>query len=165
MLKLSILNQIFLSGIFKYIAIAGFLVNSLQTPLFAQAISMEQTVSYINSKLHGQCKIDVVKGAIVAKYYEKNEEFRKDKVSVKDLDVIRIGYEPEETIFFVPCKDNYEECVDRVLIANKIKKFSSRLSFVVDNNEKTINGLTEAFIHLYKLAYGPANYSRTKPFE
>jgi hypothetical protein len=90
----------------RTLLISVLLLASLAKPAFAQVITMEQTVNYINSKLGKQCKIEVVKGNIIAHFFEKNEEFRKDKAPVKELDMIRIGFEPEENIFFIPCNNH-----------------------------------------------------------
>ncbi len=131
----------------------------------AQNITMEETVKYINSKFDGKCKLEVIKGFVQAQFYEGREVYRKDKVAVNDLDMMKMGFEKEESLFFIPCKGDQEGCVERNLYVNKIKKQYSRLSFVVENNQKNIDGLSEAFIHLYKLVDGPSGYSRTKPFE
>jgi hypothetical protein len=149
----------------KFLLLATLLFVFLMGPVYSQNITMEQTLTYINKKLEGQCKIEVIKGVIIARFFEKNEEFRKDKAAVKELEIQHAGYESEEKIFFIPCKEGIEECVERQLYAMKVKKYSSRLSFVTENNEKTIKGLTEAFGHLAKLVSGPATYSRTEPFE
>ncbi len=126
-------------------------------------ITMEQTLAYINGKLGAKCTIEVVHGIVIARYYENGTLFREDKVSLKELDLKRMGYEAKDKIFFIPCRGD-DDCVDRKLFDTKIRRQYSRFSFVLDTNKKSVDGMMKAFSHMSKLAASP-KYSSSEPFE
>lgn len=127
-------------------------------------ITHEETVRYINKKLGGKCSVDVVHGVIQASFFEDGVLYRKDKVKFEALDIKKRAFEKEENIFFIPCHE--EECVERKLLKDNIKKFYSRFSFALENpDEKTIQGLKNAFMHIYNLDFAPPGYQRTEPLE
>ncbi len=139
----------------------GMFYNSFSQP---KPISHEETMRYINKKLAGKCSLDIIKGVLYATHYENNELVRKDKVKFEALDIKKKGFEDDGVIFFIPCLE--EECVERKLLKDNIKKFYSRISFAIENtDEKGREGIMKAFQHIYNLDFAPKGYQRTVPFE
>lgn len=127
-------------------------------------ISMEETIGYISGKLGVKCSLNVVKGSLIVKFYDKEGMYREDKVDLQDIDENGIKYIEEEKAVILPCMKGKEECVDRRLILDKKRKFYSRLNFVWEGNKKSGDGLAKAFIHMTKLVKD-SQYKSSTPFE
>lgn len=147
----------------KLFYIVIFLFISLSS--MAQSISMEETIRYINNKLGADCSLDVVKGKLMAFYYDKGKLDRKDKVNIAILDTNRIGFEKEGNILFISCKENEYDGVERILLKDNIKKQYSRISFVIPSDDKSVEGMKAAFGHMLRLIQRKNKYERTQPFE
>jgi len=130
---------------------------------FSQGIDMVQTVNYFNEKLGQDVRLDVVKGSIVAKYFEDGEMFREDKVLCKLLDHGEIGYDAVNRIFYVNCEGN-ALCVDRKLYQRKIRREYVRLSFPVSLNASEAAGMENALRHMIRLVT-ERKYQSNEPFE
>lgn len=130
----------------------------------SQEIGMEQTVTYINSKLGGSNTIEVVHGVIVATFLENGETFREDQVAIQDLDTTQIKYISEQGMFVINCKAAKKSCVTRNFYLVRETKTYGRISFPVNLNAASANGLKNAFMHLIRLAM-IRKYESSTPFE
>ena len=130
---------------------------------FAQDISMEETLEYINKKLGNGYTVDVVRGVIIARFNEGTEVFREDQVLYKTLDINSMRYDREQKMFIINCKTG-KECVDRQLFIKKIQRDYARLSFPVTLDAKGEEGMKRAFRHMMKLIDNPKDKT-TEPFE
>ena len=118
----------------------------------SQNPTLERTVEYISKKLKGKCKIEFSKGEIVASYFDADgKAIREDRVGTADLDTSRMGYETKESVFYIPCFSYAEDCVFRKMYSTGNYRPYQRISFVVDNDEKEIESLKKAFLHLIRL--------------
>lgn len=129
----------------------------------AQGITMEQTLSYMNSKFGSVCQLDVIRGVIVASYYDGQEKFREDQVLCKSLDLTTMMYDSNSRIFSVDCKGS-SKCVDRQLFVRKIQRDYARLSFPVTLDPKGVEGMKKAFTHMINLVLD-TKYENSEPFE
>ena len=148
--------------IYKYILLC-FIVLQFITTVNAQKITMEQTLEYINKNVGDKCTVEIKKQLIV-KFYKNGEIYRQDKVYIEDLDSYAVVYLHDEKAVILKCKEGIEECIERRLYVNKIKRAYSRLSIIVNSDEKAGKGLEKAFIHLIKLVQEP-RYKSSEPFE
>lgn len=126
-------------------------------------VMMEETTSFINSKLGGKCTLEVIRGVINLKWYENGTLVREDKMDIRDVDSTAIAYVAEEQAVIIPCKKGKEECVDRKLLVSKKRKFYSRLNMLVDS-EKNGQALSKALRHLIRLVL-IQGYASAAPFE
>ncbi len=140
-----------------------FIVLQFITTVNAQEITMQQTLEYINKNLGKNCSVEIKKQLIV-KLYKNGEIYRQDKVYIEDLDSDAVVYLHDENAVILKCKEGIEECIERRLYVNKIKRTYSRLSIIVNSDEKAGKGLERAFIHLIKLVQEPG-YKSSEPFE
>jgi hypothetical protein len=112
---------------------------------------MEQTLQYINTKFGGSYVVDVQHANIVATYNENGNPFREDQVFISDLDSSSIKYNSAQGMFTCNCKAAHPKCVTRNLFILRETKTYGRISFPVNLNEKSANGLINAFHHLIRL--------------
>ncbi|MCC6384391.1 MAG: hypothetical protein LC117_05760 [Bacteroidia bacterium] len=140
----------------------------LSLKLAAQEITMEYTLEYINSKLGSCCTIDISRGILSAEYRELGEVVREDNVSISDLDLNSIHFDSENRMVVINCKGApASKCVSREIPAygkRGIYRPYSRISWQVNLNEKSVQGLERAFAHMIKLVLNP-KYSSSEPFE
>lgn len=132
-------------------------------PLFAQGITMEETLEYINRKLGSTSKVDVLRGVIVSQYFDAGTLVREDQVLCKDLDINTIKYDSENRILSIDCSGS-RKCVDRQLFVRKIQRDYNRLSFPVTLDAKGTEGMRKAITHMIKLVLDP-KYESFDPFE
>lgn len=132
--------------------------------LKAQEITMEETVSYINNKLGGSNTIEVLRGEIIASYLENGEPYREDQVAIQDLDSTQIKYLPDQGLFVINCIATQKKCVTRNLFKVRETKTYGRLSFPVNLNNASANGMKNAFLHMIRLVM-IRKYKSTTPFE
>lgn len=125
---------------------------------------MEQTISYINSKLGGSNTIEVVHGVIVATYLENGQTYREDQVAIQDLDSNEVKYLSEQGMFVVNCKSTQKKCVTRNFYLVRETKTFGRISFPVNLNAAAANGLKNAFLHMIRLVM-IRKYESSTPFD
>jgi len=151
----------------KLLSIRLFLVlvtiGSFHSNIYAQEISMEETLAYINRKLAGGSVVDVERGVIIAKYNQGGQLYREDQVLCKALDLSSMGYDSNEKVFYINCTGS-AKCVDRQLFVRKIQRDYARLSFPVNLDSKGVEGFKKAFAHMIKLVNEP-KYKSSEPFE
>jgi len=128
-----------------------------------QAITMEQTLEYINNKLKPTSELTVDRGILVSRYFKNGQIVREDQVMCKDLDMTTVEYDIQSGIFSINCK-SASKCVDRQMFVRKIQRDYGRISFPVKLNGKSILGMEKAFVHMTKLVLDP-KYQSTEPFE
>ena len=129
----------------------------------AQEITMEQTLTYINSKIGPIGNIDVIRGVIIAKFTEGVDIYREDQVLCKSLDLNSMGYDANQKVFYINCNGT-SKCVDRQLFMKKIQRDYARLSFPATLDAKSVAGMKKAFTHMIKLVLDP-KYESSEPFE
>lgn len=151
-----------MKSIYKYILLC-FIVLQFITTAVAQEITMGQTLEYINKNVGNNCSVEIKKQLIV-KFYKNGEIYRQDKVYIEDLDSDAVVYLHDEKAVTLRCKEGIEGCIERKLYINKIKRAYSRLSIIVNSDEKAGKGLEKAFIHLIKLVQEPG-YKSSEDFE
>ena len=135
------------------------------TKIHAQEITIKQTITYINEKLAPRCSIDVIKGVLVTVYKEGGEVMREDQVSIGDLDISSVKFNATENMLTINCKGfPGKKCVTKDLYQVKKSNYFPRTSFEVYLNEKSAEGLKNAFIHLIRLITEP-KYKSSEPFE
>src|SRR5688572_17340041 len=135
----------------------------LPAAISAQKISMEETLAYVNGKLGSGYEVDVNRGIIIARFSEGVEVYREDQVLYKTLDLSSMKYDSEQKMFIINCKDG-KKCVDRQLHIKKIQRDYHRISFPVNLDAKGIEGMKNAFRHMYQLIEDPKN-ENSEPFE
>lgn len=134
----------------------------------AQEINMEQTLDYINAKISPRCSIEVVKGILIGIYKDGGQVVREDQVNVKDLDINSIKYNATENIFSINCKGApSKKCVSRELYnigPGEVYRPYARISFETYLDQKSADGLKNAFTHMMRLVMEP-KYKSSEPFE
>jgi len=131
----------------------------------AQNITLDQTLTYINGKFGKKCSVDVKKGNLTANFYdEQGKLFRKDKVSTEELNPSSVKYMEEEKMLIITCKAHKSECVHRTMIEKDYSRMYNRISFVYEGDQKSFQGLENAFTHLLRLMH-ESGYSNDEPFE
>lgn len=148
----------------KKISLLSLIIGFCFIKSYAQDISMEQTLTYINSKLGGNIVLDIAHGNIVATYSENGNEYREDQVYIGDLDSNAIKYINSDNLFVINCKSTKKKCVTRNLFVLKETKTYGRISFPIMLNEKSANGLIKAFKHMIRLVM-VKKYESSEPFE
>jgi hypothetical protein len=131
--------------------------------VYGQEISMEQTLNYLNNKFGGVCQIDVLRGVVVARYFDGGELIREDQVLCKDLNLNSMYYDKGSRIFAIDCNSG-RKCVDRQLFIRKIQRDYNRISFPVVLDAKGEQGMKNAMTHMIKLVLD-SKYSSSTPFE
>lgn len=123
--------------------------------LNAQNITLEQTISFINSKFGPACKIDVKNGYLLAEFYDQNGTIiRKDKGDIEFLEVLQTKFASDEKMIYLFC--NQGDCVERKLMGNtKVTRLYDRYPFVWEGDAKTAESLVKAFNHLIRLINEP----------
>jgi hypothetical protein len=129
----------------------------------AQSITMDETLAFVNNKLGKEVKIEIVRGSIVAKYFNGGEMFREDIAPCKLLDHSEINYDTANRIFYINCEGN-ALCVDRILYERKIKRQYVRISFPVDLSDADVASLQKAMKHMIRLVV-ERKYQSNVPFE
>jgi len=131
----------------------------------AQKLGFEETLAYINSKLGSEFKVNVERGLLIAYFYEGgNRLYREDQVNPRDIDTNKIVYDDKEKLFCLYCYGGKNKCVDRNLYVSKISRGYARVSFFVNLDQKSVEGLKKAFRHLIRLST-IHNYKSNDPFE
>ena len=128
-----------------------------------QDISMEETLLYVNGKFGSVCQIDVLRGALIAKYYDGTEIYREDQVLCKSLNLNSMNYDKEQRLFIIDCNGT-SKCVDRQLFVRKIQRDYNRISFPVTLDARSEAGMKKAFTHMFNLVADP-KYKSNEPFE
>ena len=116
----------------------------------AQKPTFENTLAYINKKVGPNAKVEIRKGNIYAKYYKSGKQVREDQVYLPELEIERAGYDSDFTLFYIPCIRSVENCVRRSFANGDLIEYP-RITFIVENNEKTLKGLRSAFLHIQKM--------------
>lgn len=129
----------------------------------AQDISMEQTLTYVNGKFGAVCQIDILRGVLIAKYFDGSEIFREDQVLCKSLNLNSMNYDKELRMLTIDCNGT-TKCVDRQLFVRKIQRDYNRISFPVTLDSKSEAGMKKAFNHMFNLVSDP-KYKSDEPFE
>ena len=140
-----------------------FLIISQNQKSDGQDISMEETLNYVNGKFGSTCQLDVLRGVLVAKYYDGTEIFREDQVLCKSLNLNSMNYDKELRMFTIDC-NGASKCVDRQLFVRKIQRDYNRISFPVTLDAKSEAGMKKAFFHMFNLVLDP-KYKSDEPFE
>jgi hypothetical protein len=151
----------------KYLFIRSLLVCSMfnlySQKIVAQGITMEQTLAYVNGKFGGICQLDVLRGLLIAKYYDGKEVFREDQVLCKSLNMNSMKYDKELRMLTIDCS-GAAKCVDRQLFVRKIQRDYNRISFPVTLDPKSEAGMKKALVHMVNLVLDP-KYKSAEPFE
>lgn len=134
----------------------------------AQEITMEYTLSYINSKLGACCSIDVNKGILNAVYHERGQLMREDNVNIAELDESSVKYDDANKMLVINCKGApANKCVNRDIPAYGSKgvyRPYARISWEVYLTPEKAAALENAFRFLIRKVMDP-KFSRTQPFE
>jgi hypothetical protein len=149
---------------FISLSISLLIFSSSSSLLIAQNITMETTMKYINKNLGNKSSIEIIRGILIFKVFEKGELFREDKMAIREVDEKAIAYKPDEKAVIIPCLKGEEECVIRKLYANNIKKPYSRLNIMIDQGDKKGESMAKALIHAVMLTKDP-KYKSSVPFE
>ena len=139
------------------------IIKGTSGPVFSQGITMEETLEYINRKLAPHSKVDVLRGVIVAQYFDAGTLVREDQVLCKSLNINAIKYDSENRILSIDCSGS-QKCVDRQLFVRKIQRDYNRLSFPVTLDSKSMEGMQKAITHMIRLVLDP-KYESFDPFE
>lgn len=134
----------------------------LSAVLFAQHISMEETLAYINGKLTGKYQIDVKRGLLLLTSYKDNTKMMEETTLITDLKP-EVIYSEEEKAIIIKCTDG-DKCIERKEYLVEKKNYFSRLKIVTPDDEKSVKGLQKAFLHLLRLVHEP-KYKSTESFE
>ena len=128
-------------------------------------ISIDQTLDYINSKLQPKVKAEVKGGYLLLTFTnDKGEVYRKDKVALDALDHTAIEYVEEEKMITLRCL-NGAECDERQLnTTTKVTRNYNRVTIVYEGEDRSKEGLLNAFGHLVKLV-NVKSYKDHQPFE
>jgi len=151
--------KIIIAGFMVLLNVLLFRVNEVK----AQDITMEETLSYINGKFGSICQLDVLRGVLIARYFEGSEVFREDQVLCKSLNLSSMNYDKELRMFTVDCSGT-TKCVDRQLFVRKIQRDYNRISFPVTLDARAEAGMKKAFTHMISLVLDP-KYKSSDPFE
>lgn len=128
-------------------------------------ITMEKTVSFVESKLKGNCTLDMKNGGkLILKYSKNGEVYREDMLFLTEMDTSSIAYQAEEKSVVINCVEGNEECVVRRLYKDNEKRFYSRVNFAFDFEPEEARVLIDALKHMILLVKDD-KYKRTKPFE
>lgn len=139
-----------------------FLFSFYTISSFAQNISMEETLTYINSKLKDKYTMDVKQGLLLLTSYKDNVKMMEETVLITDLnpDVI---YSQDEKSLITKCADG-DKCIERKEYLVEKKNYFSRLKIVTPDDYNSVKGLQKAFLHLIKTVQIP-KYKSAEPFE
>lgn len=138
--------------------------------IYAQTISMDDAIKYINSKVGNNYELVFENKQLLLTVLKNGKKYRTDKVYLADLDHQEVFYYHDMGMIVVKCMPGRENCVDKNLFEkSKDQKKSkreqtSRLSLTIDPNEKIGEGIKEAFAHMI-LLMKDFDYSRTEAFE
>lgn len=134
----------------------------------AQEITMEYTLSYINSKLGACCSIDVNKGILNAVFSERGQLMREDNVSIAELDESSVKYDEVNKMLVINCKGApNKKCVYRDIPAYGTKgvyRPYARISWEVYLTPEKAAALENAFAFMIRKVMDPT-FKRTEPFE
>lgn len=128
----------------------------------SQNITMNQTLTYINSKLQGNFLIDVRNGNLLLDAIENGEVIKKETILITDLNP-EVEYSEKEKALILKCAGG-DDCVERKEMFIKKKSYFSRVKIVLPDDETTKKGLQKALLHMIKLVYYP-KYENSEPFE
>ena len=129
-----------------------------------EKLTTKQAVEYINLKLDPVIVVQHKRGELVIEFYKNGEVYREDRIFVEDIDLKTLHYAADEKALIMKCgKEHDDECVDRKLIKNKIRRYYSRLNIPMEKDAATIEGIRTAFEHIIRMNQ-ERGYSRTKPF-
>lgn len=132
--------------------------------VFAQNISMEETLAFINGKLSGKYKLRIDRRELVIDVFNEDEgHVRRDRMMIDDLSWESIKYYPSDTLLVMRCEDEGYDCVNRDLLIKGLKDQIHRFSFVV-TDEKDAEALKKALIHMIRLVR-EKKYKSSEPFE
>lgn len=129
---------------------------------FAQNISMEETLAYINGKLSGKYVIDVKRGLLLLTSYKENMKMMEETILITDLKP-EVTFSEEEKAIIIKCTDG-DKCLERKEYLVEKKNYFSRLKIVTPEDERSVKGLQKAFLHLLRLVQEP-KYKSTESFE
>ncbi len=146
------LKNLFLLVVFAHLSLSS----------IGQNISMEETLAYINGKLKGKYSVDVKKGLLLLTSYKDEVKMMDETSLITDLNPVII-YSVEEKSLILKCADG-DKCVQREQYLVKEKNYISRIKIVTPEDEKSVKGLQNAFLHLIKLVQEP-KYKSTEMLE
>lgn len=155
--KISLRSSFYLISFF-------FILQSSYT--FSQKpITFKETLEYLNKKFEGKCSFRDKKRYVEVTFEKGGEVYRIDKVHLAEMDADLVSYSTEEESVIARCKETFPECIEREIIRlNKIDQYF-RLSLpVAGMDQKSIEGVREALVHLIKLVVY-SDHERTAPFE
>lgn len=130
----------------------------------SQELSIDRTLDYLNRKFNGACKVDVKNGDLIAEFYDASGTcIRRDKGAIEYLDPKLTALVKEEKMIYLFCSE--EDCVERKLMGNtKVTRRYDRYPFLWEGDEKSGQGIVNAFNHLIRLMNEP-KYKSATPFE
>ncbi len=131
--------------------------------LYSQDVNMDKTIDYLNKKLKNICTIDTKKNEIKVLFYEHRRICREDIVNFQDIDTTKIFYDINSNSIILKCYGN-NKCVFRKIYKSKTRRFYTRINILYDSDSVSVNGVVNAFVHLFKLAQDD-NYKNNKAFE
>ena len=136
--------------------------------VFAQEITLSQTIQYLNNKFEGKSKFDCKHGTLYLDCYKtgKTKKYREDIVKLEDLDILSLVYSEDEKSFIIKCADGFEKCITRAIYDtdNEIFNKYNRMNILYEGDEKSINGIKNALTHMIRLINEP-KYHSSEPFE
>lgn len=132
-------------------------------PVTAQGIDMEETLNFINTRLSPSSNIEVLRGVLIAKFYDGGEIIREDQVLCKDLNIASMSYDSGSKLFSINCNGTMK-CVDRQLFIRKIQRDYNRISFPVNLDANGVESMKKAITHMIKLVLDP-KYENSEPFD
>ena len=133
------------------IVLLSLFILSYSVKSYSQKPDRKETISYINQKLGPVCEVAMKGGTLIVNYFDpKGKKVREDKAPAFALDTI-INFEADEKVLSVNCTSDNKNCVTRTLYIHKTKKTYSRVTFVADVDEASLEGLKKAIVHLIKI--------------
>ena len=132
--------------------------------LLGQDITLKQTLTYLNGKFQGTYILDINKGNLIVDCFKNGTKYRQDKVFLGDLDPRSVEYVIAENGIRIKCLSEKEECISRKIYSPETKGYYGRILFIINADDKAINGIKKAFIHMIKLIQD-SSYNSSEPFE
>lgn len=131
---------------------------------FAQNISMEETISFINRKMEGRYKLTIDRRQLNIEVLNDDKELiREDLVMIDELDWETIKYYPDEGSLVIRCENKGYDCFERNLIVKGLKDYVHRFNFIV-KDDKEAEALRKALVHMIRLVR-EKKYESAEPFE
>lgn len=154
----------------NYLLLLFVFISTIFMPKSAMAggnIDVTETLAYLNGKFKGKYTFDVKNGKFYMEGFKNGKKVREDKATINDFDRESVKYSEEEKAVIFKCKESEDNCIDRVLyFPEKTHNQYGRINLIVEGmDEKSINGIQKALVHLFRLCQKGSVYISNEPFE